>query len=93
MPLVILIGLALLYEKFSGLVAVRSAIAGSAAVAAGLVIGTAAKIIRKLRLSWVALMFTGLAFAAVGLLKLSLVPVFAILAPLSVAAAYVGRRT
>jgi chromate transporter len=92
MPLVILIALALLYERFAGLAVVRSAIGGSAAVAAGLVIGTAAKIIRKLRLSWMALMFAALAFTAVGLLQLSLVPVFVVLAPASVGAAYLRRR-
>jgi chromate transporter len=92
MPLVILMALALLYERFAGLAIVRSAIAGSAAVAAGLVIGTAAKILWKLRLSWIALVFAALAFTAVGLLQLSLVPVIVVLAPLSVGTAYMRRR-
>jgi chromate transporter len=92
MPLAILMALALLYERFAGLAAVRTAIGGSAAVAAGLVIGTAAKILWKLRLSWIALLFAATAFAAVGLLQLSLVPVIVVLAPLSVGIAYWMRR-
>jgi chromate transporter len=93
MPLVILMALALLYERFAGLAVVRTAIGGSAAVAAGLVIGTAAKILWKLRLSWIGLLFAALAFAAVGLLQLSLVPVIVVLAPLSVGVAYTRRRS
>jgi chromate transporter len=92
MPLAILMALALLYERFAGLAMVRTAIGGSAAVAAGLVIGTAAKILWKLRLSWIALLFAAMAFAAVGLLQLSLVPVIVVLAPLSVGIAYMMRR-
>ncbi len=92
MPLVILMALALLYERFAGLAVVRTAIGGSAAVAAGLVIGTAGKILWKLRLSWVGLLFAAVAFAAVGLLQLSLVPVLVVLAPLSVGVAYTRRR-
>ena len=92
MPLVILMALALLYERFAGLSVVRTAIGGSAAVAAGLVIGTATKILWKLRLSWIALLFAAMAFAAVGLLQLSLVPVIVVLAPLSVGIAYMMRR-
>lgn len=92
MPLIILMGLALLYERFAGLAIVRSAIGGSAAVAAGLVIGTAAKILWKLKLSWLALTFAALAFVAVGLLQLSLVPVIVVLAPVSVGVAYLRRR-
>ena len=92
MPLAILMALALLYERFAGLAMVRTAIGGSAAVAAGLVIGTAAKILWKLRLSWIALLFAAMAFAAVGLLQLSLVPVIVVLAPLSVGIAYLMRR-
>jgi chromate transporter len=92
MPLAILMALALLYERFAGLAVVRTAIGGSAAVAAGLVIGTAAKILWKLRLSWIALLFAAMAFAAVGLLQLSLVPVIVVLAPLSVGIAYWMRR-
>lgn len=92
MPLIILMGLALLYERFAGLAIVRSAIGGSAAVAAGLVIGTAAKILWKLKLSWLALTFAASAFVAVGLLQLSLVPVIVVLAPVSVGVAYLRRR-
>ena len=92
MPLVILMGLALLYERFAAFAAVQTAINGSAAVAAGLVIGTAGKIIWKLRLPRVALLFSGLAFAGVGLLQLSLIPVVLVLAPLSIGASFLRRR-
>lgn len=94
MPLVILIGLATLYEHFAALAAVRTAIAGSAAAAAGLVIGTAIKIARKLRPDLWAVLFGLGTFAAVGLWALPMLAVVAIAGPLSIAAvAVVGRRS
>ncbi|HLI13720.1 MAG TPA: chromate transporter [Alphaproteobacteria bacterium] len=92
MPIVILIALAALYARFSALPDVRVAIAGTAAAAAGMVIGTALKMARRLKPTRIALLFGLLAFAACGLLQLSLVLVVIVLAPLSVAAAFLERR-
>lgn len=87
MPLAILMSLALVYDRFAALPSVQAAIAGTAAAAAGLVIGTALKMARKLKPTRMALVFGLLSFVAVGLLQLPLVLVVVILAPISVAAA------
>src|SRR3954466_7946629 len=50
-PLLILIGLCLLYDRYGQLPAVAPAMAGIAAAAAGMVIGTACKMVGKLKLA------------------------------------------
>jgi chromate transporter len=92
MPLVILIGLSTLYERFADMPSVQAAIAGTAAAAAGLVIGTAIKMARRLKPRPIAL-FIGLsAFLAVGLFRAPLIASVLILAPLSIAATYWEKR-
>ena len=93
MPLLIMVSLALLVERFSGLAAMKSVIVGTATVAAGLTLGTAFKILWKLRLSWVALLFSATAFVAVGMLQFSLILVVVVLAPISIAVAFRYRRS
>lgn len=92
MPIAILIGLALLYERFAQLTQVRAAMSGSAAAAAGLIMGTAIKMASRIELSQVAVVFGLLAFGAVGLLHFSLIAAVLVLAPLSIAAAFLRRR-
>ncbi|MDR3441342.1 chromate transporter [Telmatospirillum sp.] len=92
MPLVILIGLAGLYDHFSGLVPVHVAIGGTAAAAAGLVIGTALKMAKRLKPSPIALAFGLAAFAGAGILRLPLIETLLVLAPLSIAAAAWEKR-
>lgn len=93
LPLLILLGSALLYQRFAGLPQVQAAIGGSAAAAAGLVIGTAIKMARRLTMSNVALLFGVLAFVSVGVLHLPLIAVVLVLAPLSVGAAFARRES
>jgi chromate transporter len=92
MPLVIVTGLGALYQRFAALPQVQAAISGSAAAAAGLVIGAALKMARRLHPTAIAIVFGLLTFIAVGLLKVSLIPAVAVLGPLSIGAAYLGHR-
>ncbi|MDP8922767.1 MAG: chromate transporter [Chloroflexota bacterium] len=91
-PVAIVLVLAILYDRFGSLPVVDGAIGGVAAAAAGLVIGTALKIIGKLKPTADAIMIGLLAFVAVGLLRWPLLPVVLTLAPLSIAAAWRRRR-
>jgi chromate transporter len=67
MPLVILLGIAALYERFAIQADVKTAVAGAAAATAGLVIGTAVKMMQNLKPDLVALLSGGAIFVAVGL--------------------------
>ena len=92
MPLAVLMTLALIYDRFAAHPSVQAALAGTAAAAAGMVIGTALKMARNLKPTRAALLFGLLAFVAVGLLQLPLILVVVILAPISIAIAFKGRR-
>lgn len=84
MPLAILIGLAQVYAAFSSDPTVQAALAGSAAAAAGLVIGTGLKMAWRLKPSAGTVVAGLLALGAVAILQLPLVLVIAVLGPLSI---------
>ena len=90
-PVLILLGLGLLYGRLGGVPAVDGAIGGVAAAAAGLFIGTALKMAQRLRLSVPAVAILGCAFVGVGLLRWSLLPVVIALAPISIVLAWRPR--
>jgi chromate transporter len=92
MPLAILMAVASLYERFAALPEVASAMSGTAAAAAGLVIGTALKMTRRLRPTRIAILFGLVAFVAIGVLRFPLIAVVVVLAPISIAAAALERR-
>ncbi|MGO9007132.1 MAG: chromate transporter [Beijerinckiaceae bacterium] len=92
MPVTILVGLAALYDRFSGLSDVKNALAGAAAATAGLVIGTAGKMMRNLRPDAAALISGAGIFIAAGLLHYSLLWTLAIAAPSSMALLSIGAR-
>jgi chromate transporter len=92
MPLVIVTSLAVVYERFAAVAEVKAAVMGAAAGAAGLVMGTALKMARNIKLTPLALLVGSIAFAAIGVLGWPLVPVVSVLVPLSVAAAALERR-
>ena len=92
MPLAILMAVASLYERFAALPEVASAMSGTAAAAAGLVIGTALKMTRRLRPTRIAILFGLVAFLAIGVLRFPLIAVVVVMAPLSIAAAVLERR-
>ena len=87
MPLTILVGLASVYGRFAGVPAVSAAVAGAAASAAGLVAGTAIKMMLGVRARWLAWPYAAAVFVAIAILRLPLVPVVLIATPLSVVAA------
>jgi chromate transporter len=92
MPLVIITGLALVYERFASVPEVRAALVGAAAGAAGLVLGTALKMIQKIRPSALAIMIAITVLVAIGVLGWPLVPVVFVVVPLSIVAAALERR-
>jgi chromate transporter len=92
MPLAIVTSLAVVYQRFAEVPEVKAALVGAAAGAAGLVLGTALKMVRKIKLTPLALLVGTMAVAAIGLLAWPLVPVVLVLVPLSVTAAALERR-
>jgi chromate transporter len=89
-PLVIVLVLAALYDRFGGMEQLHGAIGGIGAAAAGLVAAMAAKLAVPLmkRRPLLAAPFIALAFAAVGVLRLPLPWVLLALAPVSIAAVW-----
>jgi len=91
-PLLILLGLAYGYQTYSHLPDVEAAVAGAAAAAAGLIIGTSARMIAGLRRGWPSVVFGIATFAAIGLFHVPLVWVIGLIVPLSVAVALYRLR-
>lgn len=95
-PFFIIVGLGMVYQRFGDLEIIRRAIGGMAAVAAGLILATAAKMALSMfakahwrgRRDQLKLVMMVLAFVALGLLKWQLALVFCVLAPLGTACAY-----
>jgi chromate transporter len=91
-PLVLMAGIALIYDRFSNLGPVRAALGGAAAAAAGLVVGQALKMLRNARPDVAMVVFTALTFGAVGLISLPVLWALATLIPASVLACLlIGR--
>jgi chromate transporter len=91
LPFVVVIGLALLYDRVGHLPGVDALLRGVGAAAGGLVLATGVKMAEALPRTGRALGFLALTFVAVGLLRWPLVPVLLALAPLSVLAARLAR--
>lgn len=72
MPLLILVGIAALYERFAINADVKNAVAGAAAATAGLVLGTGLKMIRNLKPDILAALSCVAIFVLVGLFQASL---------------------
>ena len=91
-PVLVLIAIALVYDRIAGLPGVDAAMAAGAAAAAGLVIGTALKMARKLRPKRAAVAIGLAAFVSVGLLHLPMVLAILVLGPLSIGLTWWQRR-
>lgn len=89
-PFVIVTSLAGVYLTYGQRPEVHGMLAGIAAAAAGLMLSMAAKMARPLlhRAALAPLLFAVLAFLGIGIAGLSLIPVLAVLIPLSVAYAW-----
>ena len=82
-PFVIIILLGLAYQKFGDLAPVRHAMTGMSSVAAGVVLSMALKMAIDLPRRWKNLVFAGLMFVAVAILRWPLVTVLLALIPLA----------
>ena len=93
-PVIIVIALGMLYNRFGGLETVRDALLGLGASASGLIVATAGRMAEPLLRSrpWLAAPFILVAFAAVAVLRLPLSYVLLVLGPLSIAAAWFWKR-
>ena len=91
-PLFIVLGLAVAYAEFAHLPVVAGALRGMGAVAAGLVIATAVKLLvtlRSNRMGWLpGLLFAALTFVTIAWLRWPLLWVIAGLGPIAVALAW-----
>jgi chromate transporter len=92
MPLVILVGLAALYDRFGDLPDVRNALMGAAAATAGLVLGTAGKMMMNLKPGPIAIITGAGIFVAVGLLRIPLLSSLAVAVPASLALTVIFAR-
>lgn len=93
MPLVVVTSLAVAYDRVAAIPEVNAGLTGAAAAAAGLVLGTALKMIRNIRPGPVAWLVIALGFAGVALFGWPLVPVVLVLVPVAIALAMLRRPT
>jgi len=92
MPLTILLGIASLYDHFATLPALNNALSGAAAATAGLIIGTATKILRSIWPDAHVLPIAAIVFLAIGYFRLPFAPTIACLVPVSLAATVLLSR-
>ena len=90
-PLCVLIALAVAHDRWGEIPMVKAVLAGTAAAAAGMVIGTALKIVQKLKPS-LPVVAVGIAALAGALLRVPLPVIVLGLAPLGIAAAWWTMR-
>jgi chromate transporter len=83
-PMAIVIALGGVYDRYGHLPMVAHAFGGLAAAASGLVISMAVKIAAPLRGKWLACLVAAVAFIAIALARLPLLPTMLVLAPVSV---------
>jgi chromate transporter len=91
-PMVIILLLGMVYERYSGLPGVRPMFAGLAAVASGLVLSTALKIAAPLRHKTLDVLMAVGSWAAIVLLHVPLIPAMLVLAPLGILLAARAQR-
>ena len=91
-PFLILSALWLLYAQGTQFEVVRTALRGVASVAVGMLLGTGIKLALQYRREPWALAMGTLALVGVGVLRLPLVPVLVVLAPVSIALAWRRHR-
>jgi chromate transporter len=90
-PLCVLILLAIAHDRWGELPLVKAVLAGTAAAAAGMVIGTALKIVQNLKPAW-PLVAVGLVAVAGALLRVPLPVIVLGLAPFGIGAAWWAMR-
>jgi chromate transporter len=93
MPVLVMIGIALLYDRIATLPGVDAAMNAGASAAAGLVIGTAIKMARRLKPNLAAVVVGLAAFVSVGLLHVPMLWAILVIGPISIALTWWQRRT
>lgn len=83
-PMVIAIGLGAGYARYGGLATVRHGFAGLAAAAAGLILATACKIAWPIRKQPLDVALAAVAFGAIAILRLPLLPTMLALVPIGI---------
>ena len=92
MPLLALIAIANIYDAVSDHPLAQVALTGAAASAAGLILGTAARLLTKAGLASWAWVMAGAAFLAVGVLGLPMLPTLLLLVPIGLVSASLAAR-
>lgn len=92
MPLLSLVAIANVYDAVSDHPLAQVALTGAAASAAGLILGAAARLLTKAGLARWAWVMAAVAFLAVGVLRLPMLPTLLVLVPLGLVAATFGAR-
>ncbi|MDB5594918.1 MAG: chromate transport protein ChrA [Hyphomicrobiales bacterium] len=88
MPILLLVGLATVYDQYSSLPDVIAATNAAAAGAVGLIFGTGFKLGKTIIDSRASLFFGLLSFISIGILRLPLVLTLVVLAPMAVAVSF-----
>jgi len=91
-PFAIVLGLGVLYTQYGDLPAVSSAFRGISAAAAGFIVAMGLKMAASKRLRSAMAVFAVVTFASIALARVPLVGFLAVVAPLSVAAAFWRRK-
>ena len=92
LPFLIVIGFAILYQHYGTLPLVQQGLRGMSAAAVGLLIANGIRMAMTLPRHWRPWIFVALAFACVGVLRLPLIGVLAILSPLGIGAVWRRKR-
>lgn len=87
-PILLMMLLGYLYELGAQLDLVRVGLRGAGAVVAGFMLANGLKLIKPFRSEYWALGMAALAFIAIGILRLPLIPVILVLGPISVGVAW-----
>jgi len=91
-PVLVVVGMGVLYQHYGALPHVRQALAGMSSVAAGLLFATVVKLAMVLPRNWRPWLFGALAFAGVGIMRWPLLWVMCALAPGAIFVAWKERE-
>jgi chromate transporter len=91
MPLAIVVAIGTVFEQLRAVPDFRAAIDGMAMAAAGIVIGMALRMARRVRLDWPAVLFGLAIFLAVGIFEMPFVGAVLLIGALSIAVAYLRK--
>lgn len=91
-PLLIVLGLGLAYLHYGELAAVRAMLRGISAVGAGLILAAGLSMLFEYRRQALAVVLAAMSFAAIGWLRLPMLPVVALLLPGGILFSFIRHR-